>query len=80
MILKMGRLAKSAKIRASKMEKSVPEMVEREIAAGITPVQASVLALTLTVTTCKTRHNRPSEISALQVEVVNLWTYVDSLK
>uniref|UniRef100_M1DMG5 Polyprotein protein n=1 Tax=Solanum tuberosum TaxID=4113 RepID=M1DMG5_SOLTU len=42
MHLKMGHLAHSANVRASRLEAEVPKMIERAITAVLTPIKASI--------------------------------------
>lgn len=70
----MGHLAKSVEIKSSKMELSIPEMIERAIAVAVTRIQDTIHALSLRVTTCKTREKWPYELSALQANIVKLRT------
>uniref|UniRef100_M1CDW3 Polyprotein protein n=1 Tax=Solanum tuberosum TaxID=4113 RepID=M1CDW3_SOLTU len=50
MILKMGQLAYSADVRAARLERSIPEMIDSAIMATLTPLRASVDDLSTRVT------------------------------
>ncbi|XP_015168063.1 mucin-5AC-like [Solanum tuberosum] len=61
MILKIGHLALSADMRATRLERSVPEMIDRAILAALTLLPTSVDALTVCVIACESRQRKASE-------------------
>uniref|UniRef100_M1DYJ4 Polyprotein protein n=1 Tax=Solanum tuberosum TaxID=4113 RepID=M1DYJ4_SOLTU len=70
MLLKMGHLAYSADVRASQLEAEVPWMIERAIAAALTPLRSSFDALTARVETCERKQGVTSEVTTLKSEGV----------
>uniref|UniRef100_M1DY24 Polyprotein protein n=1 Tax=Solanum tuberosum TaxID=4113 RepID=M1DY24_SOLTU len=80
MMLKLGNLAYSADVRVTRLERSIPAMIESAILAALTPFRASVDDLATRVTACKSSQREASKFTTLEAKVVDLKKDVDCLK
>ncbi|KAG5585538.1 hypothetical protein H5410_045972 [Solanum commersonii] len=63
MLPKMGHLAHSANVKATRLERSIPWMIESAIIAALTPFQTSIDTLTTRVEAYDLDYSETSEIS-----------------
>ena len=94
MIIKMGHLAHSADVRASRVEAAVPGMIEQTIALALGPIRAelakhrlrideyglSLASLTSRVEECEKRDGDTEELQAMKAHIAVLQDDMDLLK
>ena len=94
MIIKMGHLAHSADVRASRVEAAIPDLIEKAIASALAPILAelaehrlrideyglSLASLTSRVEECEKRGGNTEELKAMKANIAVLQTEMDSLK
>ncbi|XP_049410601.1 uncharacterized protein LOC125873791 [Solanum stenotomum] len=77
MLFKIGHLAHSADVRASRLEARVPWMIEWDISATLTPLWMPIDALTTSVEICERGKGVTFEVMALKAKVSDLKKDVD---
>ena len=94
MIIKMGNLAHSADVRASRVEAAVPGMIEQAIEAALASVRAELVEhhqllneygvsfpkLTSRVELCENEKGDTEELTAIKANIAELKKDVDTLK
>ncbi|KAG5619763.1 hypothetical protein H5410_004981 [Solanum commersonii] len=80
MLLKMGHLAHSIDVRASRLEAEVPKMIKRAISIALTPLKAYINVLTARVEVCERGDGAIDAVTTFKADVVELRMDVDHLK
>ncbi|XP_049391521.1 uncharacterized protein LOC125855914 [Solanum stenotomum] len=80
MIMKIGHLADSADVRATRLERDVQFMIEAGILASLTPLQTSIDTFTMRVEACDSGKGETSKVTAFETKVADLRKDVDYLK
>ncbi|XP_049372612.1 uncharacterized protein LOC125837560 [Solanum verrucosum] len=76
----MGHLAHSTDVRAFRLEAEVPRMIERVITIALTPLKASIEALTSTIKVCEKGQGATDAVTVLKTDVSELRKDMDHLK
>uniref|UniRef100_M1DQ16 Putative plant transposon protein domain-containing protein n=1 Tax=Solanum tuberosum TaxID=4113 RepID=M1DQ16_SOLTU len=71
MILKMGHLAHSVDVRATRLEATVPWMIKSPIFVALTPLRTSIYTLTMRFVPYERRQGETSDVTALKAEVAD---------
>ncbi|KAG5610115.1 hypothetical protein H5410_021396 [Solanum commersonii] len=80
MLLKMGYLAHSVNVWASRLEVEVPWMINRAITTALTPFKASIDALPAIFEVFERGQGVSTEVTALKANIFELRKDVDQLK
>ena len=80
MLLKMGDLAHSAHVCASRLEVAVPRMIERALTIVLTLLRDSIDSLTVRIEVCERGQGATHEVTTLKADITGLRRDVDEQK